>query len=100
MLDTSYVLQNAGQCSQFQDCPTLCQTQSGFKQGHSTITAAMSVTNDIITALDGKKIMCCTLYWFIKSIWFCESWSFVAKAYSVEVVATLIIWLEGLNVCP
>ncbi len=62
MLDTSYVLQNAGQCSQFQDCPTLCQTQSGFKQGHSTITAAMSVTNDIITALDGKKIMCCTLY--------------------------------------
>ncbi len=33
----------------------LCQTQSGFRQGHSTITAAMSVTNDIITALDDKK---------------------------------------------
>lgn len=33
----------------------LSQTQSGFRQGHDTITAAMSVTNDIITALDDKK---------------------------------------------
>ncbi|XDV21754.1 hypothetical protein PO909_026778 [Leuciscus waleckii] len=29
--------------------------QSGFRTGHSTITAAMSVSNDIITSLDSKK---------------------------------------------
>lgn len=43
------------------DNKILSQTQSGFRQGHSTITAAISVTNDIITALDDKK-SCAALF--------------------------------------
>uniref|UniRef100_A0A3B3TFJ6 Reverse transcriptase domain-containing protein n=1 Tax=Paramormyrops kingsleyae TaxID=1676925 RepID=A0A3B3TFJ6_9TELE len=35
--------------------------QSGFRQGHSTITAVTSVTTDIITALDNKK-SCAALF--------------------------------------
>ena len=38
------------------------QTQSGFRQGHSTISVAISVSNDIITALDDKKKSCAALF--------------------------------------
>jgi hypothetical protein len=35
--------------------------QSGFRKGHSTITAATLVSNNIITALDSKKF-CAALF--------------------------------------
>ncbi len=39
----------------------LIEFQSGFRSGHSTITAAMLTTNDIITCLDNKQY-CAALF--------------------------------------
>jgi hypothetical protein len=43
------------------DNSILNPTQSGFRQGHSTITAVTSVTNDILHTLDNKK-SCAALF--------------------------------------
>jgi len=48
----------------------LNEFQSGFRSGHSTITAAMLVTNYIIKCLDSKQ-HCATLS--LQSIWFCRT---------------------------
>lgn len=37
------------------DNKILIEFQSGFRSGHSTITAAMLVTNDIVKYLDSKQ---------------------------------------------
>lgn len=44
-----------------QDNALIAEHQSGFRKQHSTITAAMKVVNDIITALD-KRQSCAVLF--------------------------------------
>lgn len=72
--------------------------QSGFRAGHSTITAALSVTNYLINSLDSKK-SCAALYVELSKAFDSVDHNLLLQKFrSIGISGTPLKWLEQFSV--
>ena len=86
----------ASQLNEYSDAfDILPPTQSGFRKEHSTTTALLDITDDVITAMDAKLVTSLTLLDFSKAFDTLNHDMLLAKLHHIGLCHDAVSWFRS-----